>query len=393
MEDFVIVSTEEEYYIGDDVTIVLTNNLEKTIRIPSLCPSHPLLLEQYKNGQWNTLSTESGISLECEGDDLKNSNAYTYQPKEISLEAKSDREISYSPWKYELFDQVGKYKASLVIGENDDRQTFMTEFQMIERGFWSSLYHYILYRPIFNLMVFLASIMPGYNFGLAVIALTLIIRFVLLLPNQKALKSQKAMMEIQPQLEEVRKKYKGDQQRISQETMLIWQKNKVSPVGGCLPMLIQIPIMITLFYTVRAGFTPYESHALYGFLQSFDLGLVDQNFYGILNLKEVNATWLPIIVGLSQFVQMKLSFSRRKKATAKKDIVDIDEKGKVLESKKDDKKSTDPDPMKMMNKTMIYFMPIMIAVLAATLPAAVGIYLLISSLFGVAQQFFVNRTS
>lgn len=392
VDDFVVESIEESYYPGDEVIITITNNLDKSFRIDSNCPSHPLEIERYSNGQWNVLETENGVSLRCgsSADD----GSYFVQPNEFEFVPNETKELSYNPWKDELFSEIGKYRASLEIEVEGENKTFMKEFEVVERGFFASLYFQLLHRPIFNLMVFLTSIMPGYNFGLAVILLTLLIRLVLLIPNQKALKSQKAMMDIQPQLEEIRNKYKGDQQKISQETMKVWQENSVNPVGGCLPMLVQIPIMIALFYTVKAGFTPFESHAMYSFLQHFDLSLVNQDFYGILDLQKVNASWLPIIVGLSQFTQMKLSFSRRKKKKVDdKKVVDIDDKGKVLEKKKDDKKSKDPDPMKVMNKTMIYFMPIMIAVLVATLPSAVGIYLLISSLFGVGQQYFIQRNS
>jgi YidC/Oxa1 family membrane protein insertase len=162
----------------------------------------------------------------------------------------------------------------------------------------------------------------------------------------------------------------------------------VNPVGGCLPLLIQLPILIALFYVVKIGFSPYQGHIVYDFLSHIDLAKVSTDFYGILNLEAVNATWLPILVGLLQFVQMKLSFSRKKIG-----VKETPEKHEL--AKKEE--NSDPtqalqDPLRMMNKTMLYFMPVMMAFMVATLPSGVGLYLAVSTLFGIAQQFYVNRS-
>jgi YidC/Oxa1 family membrane protein insertase len=188
------------------------------------------------------------------------------------------------------------------------------------------------------------------------------------------------MLKIQPELDEIKNKYKGDQQKISLETMALWKKHRVSPIGGCLPLLIQIPILIALFYVVRTGFTPYEGYHLYSFLSSFDLAKVNPDFYGILNLQEVNATWLPIVVGLLQYAQMKMSLSRFS--------------GQAPKPKSSGGIGADlQNPLLMMNKSMTYFMPIMILLMVASLPSGVGLYLGISTLFGIAQQFTVNRST
>src|SRR3989339_407748 len=97
------------------------------------------------------------------------------------------------------------------------------------------------------------EVMPGHSLALAIIILTLIIRTILLVPSQHAIKSQKKLQEIQPKLEEIKKKYAGNQEKIAMETMKVWQENKVNPMGSCLPLLVQFPIMIALFYAVKYG--------------------------------------------------------------------------------------------------------------------------------------------
>lgn len=395
LEDFVLETTESSYNPEDSVILTVENNLDQAVRVASDCPAEPFVVERYTNGIWQVLSAPVGLHIDCQdSNELATSTVLQSHPDFFEFPPKSSLTIDYSPWNQQLFSELGKYRITLNTTINDVPKAFSTEFEMGERGFFSSVAYELFFRPIYNFMLFLTSIMPGNNFGLAIIALTLIIRLLLLVPNQKALKSQRAMMKIQPELDAIKRKYKGDQAKISQETMALWKQHRVNPLGGCLPLLIQLPILIALFYVVNAGFTPYQGPMVYSFLSDIDLSRIDSNFFGILNLQEINATWLPITVGLLQFVQMKLSFSMRKKSIdeaqqakeeSKKEIIDIDTEGKP--HKIDELQ----DPMKMMNKTMIYFMPVMIGFMVATLPSGVGLYLFVSTLFGIAQQYSVNR--
>jgi YidC/Oxa1 family membrane protein insertase len=393
LEDFVLIPQDESFTLGEAPVIEIQNNLDKSYRIPSDCPSEPLTVERYQNGLWQKLSSEAGKYLDCvNGTTVVDIHDHVnfHQPEYFELTPSTLTVVDYSPWKDELFSQLGRYRIVLDVTVDEVPKSFYTEFEVAERGFFSSVAYRLFFQPIFNFLLFLTSILPGHNFGLAVIALTFIIRLILLVPNQKALKSQKDMMKIQPELEEIKRKYKGDQQRISLETMELWKKHRVNPIGGCLPLLIQLPILIALFYVVKTGFTPFQGHLVYEFLSTSDLALIDTNFYGLLDLQSVNATWLPIFVGLLQFFQMKLSFSRKHIVGQKND-----EKKHELATKDE---VVDPtvalqDPLRMMNKTMLYFMPIMMAFMVATLPSGVGLYLAVSTFFGILQQYYVNRSN
>jgi len=153
----------------------------------------------------------------------------------------------------------------------------------------------------------------------------------------------------------------------------IWKKYKVSPMSSCLPILIQFPVLIALFYVVKDGLSVINPINLYGTLGGFDLHAVNTNFLGLIDLTKINFIVLPIIVGAMQFFQIRMTMAKTQtdNKPAKKDEI---------------------NPMPMMNKMMQYFMPIMIAVFTATLPAAVGFYWGTSTLFGIGQQFFVNRS-
>ena len=210
---------------------------------------------------------------------------------------------------------------------------------------------------------------------MGIILLTLIIKIILLGPNHKALKAQKAMQKVQPQLDALKIKYKNDSQRLAQETMEIWKKYKVSPMSSCLPMLIQFPILIALFYVVKGGLDVINPALLYNTLKGVDLTTINPNFLGIIDLTTVSIIALPIIVGGMQFYQMRLTL------------------GSKAQTKMPAVKEGQPNPMPMMNKMMQYFMPILIAVFVASLPAAVGFYWGTSTLFGIGQQLVVNRSN
>src|SRR4030042_4633723 len=106
------------------------------------------------------------------------------------------------------------------------------------------VFNEILYRPLFNGLIFLYNSIPYHDFGVAIILLTLIIRFVLYPLNQKAMRSQKALNELQPQIKEIQTKHKNDRAKQSQSLMDLYKANNINPASGCLPILIQLPVLI-----------------------------------------------------------------------------------------------------------------------------------------------------
>ena len=155
------------------------------------------------------------------------------------------------------------------------------------------------------------------------------------------------------------------------ETMNVWKEAKVNPFGSCLPLLLQFPFLIALFYVVQGGLNPDNAYLLYTNYQDFALTDIDVDFFGLLNLTKVNLYVLPVIIGGLQFLQMKLAMGRKK-------------------NKKGSKQS---EEMAMATNMMTYVMPVMIAVFTASLPAGVGIYWGTSTIYGIVQQLFVNKGS
>jgi len=116
------------------------------------------------------------------------------------------------------------------------------------------MFQTFFYQPILNLLVFLYNIVPGNDLGLAIIALTIIIKLILLPLSKKSLKSQKALQDLQPKVEELKRKYKGKKEELGRAMMGLYKDNKVNPMSSCLPLLIQMPFLYAVFWVFRDGF-------------------------------------------------------------------------------------------------------------------------------------------
>ncbi len=123
-------------------------------------------------------------------------------------------------------------------------------------GTITAIFHAILYQPLFNALVLLYQYFPGHDFGIAVIILTVLIRILLYPLMFQSIKSQKILAELQPKIQEIQNKYKNDKEKQTKATMELYQKEKINPFGGCLPLLIQLPILIALFQVFSKGLLP-----------------------------------------------------------------------------------------------------------------------------------------
>lgn len=361
--EITIETTKDEYASGTEVVVNIHNNTNKEIRLASNCPRNP-----FRVLAWTGLGFEERMhetSMNCEE-----------IGKEIVLPAQEKIRVSYTYWNYSLFGEPGRYKIELPLTMESGEKIFSSpEFKIVEAGFWRKLFRTVLYQPLYNILIFFIKIAPGKSLGAAIIVLTILIRLILLVPSQRGIVSQRRMQELQPRLNEIKKKYEGNQERIAQETMKLWKENKVNPFGSCLPILIQFPVLIALFYVIRNGLNPDNTYLIYNPLKDIDLTDIHTNFLGILELTKINTFVLPLIIGALQFMQLKLATALKKKET--------DSGEKKLEEKKSE--------MEMANKSMTYIMPVMIAVFTASVPAGVGLYWGVSTLFALGQQIVANK--
>jgi len=295
---------------------------------------------------------------------------------DIALEPGEEAVLSLRYFNNELFSEPGDYKLHLQF-EQEESEPYIAESEIIQfhaPGTFRQLFRALISKPLFNLLIFFTQVLPTHSFGWSVILLTILVRLLLLKPNQKAMRSQRELQKLQPKITELREKYKNDQQLLAMKTMELYRTHKINPMSSCLPMMFQLPFLLGLYYIIRAGVSPHTTYLLYNFQLHVDLSKINMEFFG-LNLALPNALILPIIVGLAQWIAIRITFVKQKKRTQKagKDAPIV------------------PDQMQQMNAMMQWVMPVMIGFFTAALPAGVGIYWLTSTLFGIGQQEYVNR--
>ncbi len=260
----------------------------------------------------------------------------------------------------------------------------------------------VISRPFGMLLQWLNS-MVG-NYGVALILFTVIVR-VILLPL--AIKQQKSMLEtqkIQPEMAKIREKYKNDKEKLNEETMKLYKEHNVNPAGGCLPLLIQFPIIIGLFSVIRNPLTymfnltheqieklanlvnvvintknSYEIQIAQkltpDILQSADIsnvGMINFNFLGINlgdtpNMSIINLLWIiPVLAAVTTYLSTK-----------------------VMSSVSGNQNANDSAASTM--KTMNMIFPFMTAWFAFSMPAGVGLYWILGNIIQIPQQILLNR--
>lgn len=231
-----------------------------------------------------------------------------------------------------------------------------------------AFFNVILFQPIYNLLIFFYNAIPGHDIGFAIIALTVIIKLVLLPLSWQSTKSQAALQTLQPKINAIKEQYKNDKEKLAQETMKLYREQKVNPFSSCLPILIQLPILIAVYQAFRVGLTHNNFELLYPFVAN--PGQINNIAFGFLNMSVPN-TALAILTGLAQFWQTKML------PISKPAIAGSGAKDEAM--------------LASMNKSMLYFMPLMTVVIGMSLPAGLTFYWLLTTALTILQQKFMFK--
>jgi membrane protein insertase, YidC/Oxa1 family, C-terminal domain len=180
------------------------------------------------------------------------------------------------------------------------------------------------------------------SYGLAIIIMTIIVKLILYPLTAKQISSTKAMMDLQPKMKAIQEKYKNDKVLLNQKLAELYKDQGINPLAGCLPLLVQMPIMIGIFYGIR------------------DFSYVGpNNFLWIQNISQPDPLFiLPVLSALTTFIQSKQSM---------------------------------PDTSSAQNKIMLYFMPIFIGYISFQFPAGLVLYWVIMNLMQIGQQALMNN--
>jgi YidC/Oxa1 family membrane protein insertase len=205
------------------------------------------------------------------------------------------------------------------------------------------------------LLKFLHSFIP--NYGIVIIIFSLLIKIVLHPLTKQSMNSMKKMQLLQPMMNEIREKYKDDPQKMNQEVMKLYQTYGINPAGGCLPILLQMPILIALYGLFRATIELRQQPFA---LWIKDLSVPDTILHlpfrlPLFGIDEISG--LALLLGVTMFIQQKMSI-------------------------------TDPR-----QKSLIYIMPILFILLFNSFPSGLNLYYFMFNLFSIAQQYYINKFS
>ncbi|MFH0851213.1 MAG: YidC/Oxa1 family membrane protein insertase, partial [Candidatus Peregrinibacteria bacterium] len=357
---------------GNHPLVTLRNTTAQKLVLPDRCPQPPVdvfSVQGEGTGAVLTPLTSTETALPC------------MPLTEVAPGAQVT--IDLGPWKYSLFSQLQTYEVRLpsaakLVSESGAilpvTGTLAARMTLYQAGPFTKLFRAFITKPFLNFLIFIASITPGHSLGVAIIVLTLVVKFLLFIPTQHSLEGQKKMQKAQPLLDEIRRRHKDDPKRMQEETMKIWKEHGINPFQSCLPLLIQMPVLIGVFYVVRDGSVlALSRHLIYPFYQHLDWTF-GTTFLGLDLLKSNAFLFAPLLVIL-QFIQMKLTFAAARK--------------KRQQSGKPE--SEGDKNQQLQQKMMLYGLPLMIGVFAFQFPAAVSLYWGVSTLFAIGQQMVVNR--
>jgi YidC/Oxa1 family membrane protein insertase len=207
--------------------------------------------------------------------------------------------------------------------------------KVISFGFFSSIA-----KPMLMAMKWFYSIMG--NWGFSIILLTLLVRMIVMPLHIMSFRSMKTMQKIQPMIQSLREKYKDDSVSLNREMMDLMKKNKVNPLSGCLPMLLQIPVFFALYSVFGQSIELYKAPFIFWIK---DLSSMDPYYV------------LPILMAIVMYLQQKMTPSNMDPAQAK----------------------------------VMQFLPLVFSFMMLTLPSALTLYIFVSTLFGITQQYFFLR--
>lgn len=225
------------------------------------------------------------------------------------------------------------------------------------------LYDVIFKYPILNVLVFFYNTIAAHDLGIAIIEVTLLIRLILFPLFHKGAKQQMLMQRIQPKVKKIQETHKNDREKQAQALLELYREHEINPFSSFLLLIIQLPILIALYRIFLTGLDASQFANLYPFVTA--PASVNSVFLGFLNLRASNII-LVLIAAVAQYFQARLAIYRNPNQGAL-------------------------SPAEKMARQMAFVGPLITILIFYRLPAAVGLYWLVTSLFSIVQQIFINR--
>jgi len=225
----------------------------------------------------------------------------------------------------------------------------------------------VLYQPIYNLLISLVNILPGGDIGLAVIIVTIIVKLVIMPLTVSSLRTSRAMQQLQPKFKEIQEQYKDDKELQAKETFALYKKYKINPFASIFAMLIQLPVILALYYVFRHEAAAFDPSVLYSFVHA--PAVISTKFLGFFNLTSHNIV-LAALAAITQYLQARYAMpvpAASANASASEQF------------------------NRSMSLQMRYMLPVLIGVIAYFYSGAIALYFITSALFALAQELLILR--
>ena len=235
----------------------------------------------------------------------------------------------------------------------------------------SAAFGTLIYEPLYNGLVFLVGIVPAHDVGIAVILLTILVRIILFPLSRRAVATQIKMKEIAPKVEALKEKYKDRKEEQGRAILALYKENGVHPFASFGLLLVQLPILIGLYWVFSHGGLPQvDASLLYPFV-SVPQG-IDMVFLGFMAM-DGHSIILAFLAGATQFLYTRLSMGRRSSSASPAGA------------------SFSTDMARSFDLQMRYILPVMIAVISYYVVAAAPLYWATSNLFMIGQEYLGGR--
>lgn len=222
----------------------------------------------------------------------------------------------------------------------------------------SNLFHILLTQPLFNALIGFYNTIAFNDMGLAIILLTIAVRFVLYPLFYHGLKNQAMMQKIQPEIEEIQKKHKDDKEKQALEMMAVWKKHKVNPFSGFLLLLVQLPIILAIYRVFLDGVSSKALEGLYSFISAPEV--LNNSLFGIVDLSSKSMV-IVVLATAAAYIQGRMAIPKNNSKSAQ------------------------------MGKKMSLIAPAIILVILLNFSSAIGLYILTTTVFSIFQQAVINK--
>jgi YidC/Oxa1 family membrane protein insertase len=232
---------------------------------------------------------------------------------------------------------------------------------------FSTIYNAAIFNPLYNGLIALMDIFPWMDAGIAVIVFTIIVRLILFPLSKKAIVTQVRMKEIQPEVDRLRETMKNDREGQALKMMQLYKDKKVSPFSSILVLLIQLPVIYSLYSIfIRSGLPIVNTSLLYSYV---NVPTINMHFLGLIDISQ-KSILLAVLAALAQFLQLHFSLAASTSASLKNPQMDMAHN---------------------MTKNMKYIFPVIVFFIAFKISAVVALYWIVTNLFTLAQELVVRR--